>query len=193
MATKKKAAAPRGLPPLKIGLLRSDEEIEAIIAKRCDEEFERMTTLAESLNVKDGSARWYLVALHLARQHVPELMETKRQGAPTRWNPFALGLLAVAIERHTSAGKTVAQAADALACMEPWASFVGRQENRGGATVTPDPGEVLRRNYTQAKKESMAKIVHKGFKWHESNRTVDAWDGELPGYLAEITERMRRR
>jgi hypothetical protein len=190
MVTKKKAQV--GLPPLRFGLLISDDEKSRLLAERFQEERRRMEALADALGIEDNLARWYMVALFLARKHAPELMEAKPVGAPTRWNPFALGLLAVAIERHTSAGKTVVQAADALARMEPWASFVGRQENRAGATATPDPGEVLRRNYTDAKKEAMAKIVRKGFKWHELNCTVDEWDRQLPGWLAEMVEARRR-
>jgi hypothetical protein len=60
MLTKKKAAAPRGLPTLEFGLLANPADVTALIAKRCDEEFALMQALAENLGIADEPARWYV-------------------------------------------------------------------------------------------------------------------------------------
>jgi hypothetical protein len=193
MVTKKKAQV--GLPPVRFGLLMSDDERSRLLAERFQEESRRMEALADALGIEDNLARWYMVALLLARKHVPELMEAKPVGAPTRWNYWSLALLAIEIERLTARGKTVEQAARTLAATAHWLSFVGRQDGRIGNAV-PDPAEVLRRNYSKANTEpfkGFAELARKGFRWHEMQGTVDQWEAELPGNLAEVTDRMRRR
>ena len=189
--TKKKAAAPRGLPALEFGLLVDTADVAALITKRCDEEFARMQAFAESLGIADEPARWYVVALHLARQHVPELMEAKPEGAPKRWHPWAHALLAVAIERHTATGKTETEAANALARTNHWKAFVAKKD-MGVSRDTSDAGEALRRAYSNAKKEPMAEIARKAFKWHELEGTVGEWDAEFPGYVDEVIQARRK-
>ena len=152
MVTKKKAQV--GLPPLRFGLLMSDDEKSRLRAERFEEERQRMEALADALGIEDNLARWYMVALLLARKHVPELMEAKPAGAPTRWDYWSLALLAIEIERLTAQGKTVAQAARTLAATEHWLSFVGRQD-RGTNSAVPEPAEVLRRNYSKAKSRAI--------------------------------------
>jgi hypothetical protein len=105
MVTKKKAQV--GLPPLRVGLLMSDDEKSRLRAERVEEERQRMEALADALGIEDNLARWYMVALLLARKHVPELMEAKPVGAPTRWDYWSLALLAIEIERLTAQGNTV--------------------------------------------------------------------------------------
>jgi hypothetical protein len=193
MVTKKKAQV--GLPPLRFGLLMSDDEQSKLLAERFQEERRRMEALADSLGIEDNPARWYMVALVLARKHVPELMEAKQIGAPTRWDYWSLALLAIEVERLTAQGKTVEQAARTLAATAHWLSFVGRQDGRIGNTA-PDPAEVLRRNYSKANTEpfkGFVALARDGFRWHEMQGTVQEWEAELPGYLAEVTDRMRRR
>lgn len=190
MVTKKKAA-PRGLPTLNFGLLADPAVVTAAHAARYDEERARTIALAENLGIPDDWARWYLVALHLARQQVPELMEAKPEGAPKRWHPWAHALLAVSIERHMAAGKTEREAADALARSDHWRTFVGKK-NMGVARDTADPGEALRRAYSDAKKEPLAKIARMAFKWHELQGTVNEWDAQLPGYVDEVIQARRK-
>ena len=157
-----------GLSPLQVGLFTTADDRDRIMRERVDEEFTRMQTLADRLGIPDEPGRWYVVALHLARQHVPELKENKRAGAPKKWGAVELGILAVEIERITSTGKTIEQAAKALAQVDHWRTFL---DKKSGTFSGPDPVAALCRAYSNAVKHPFASTLRKAFLWDSHEGT----------------------
>ena len=99
MATKKaiEKITSKGVPPLKVGIFASDETRDAAIKRYVEEQYRRMESLADSLDIPDDPHRWYALALHLAMHHVPELKDAKPMGAPKKWGDYELGVLVVEI------------------------------------------------------------------------------------------------
>lgn len=176
MATRKPAA--KGMPPpphlTYYWHFANEQERAAAIREYIEDEYCRMVALADSLGIPNNLNRWYTLALHLAREHVPELGEAKRIGSPKKWGNFELGVLAVEIERALQRGeRTIGSAAAVLAKREPWKSFL---QVKGGTYLGPDPVAALVKQYSIAGKAPFTSIVRKAFKYHEATDTVAEWD-----------------
>lgn len=177
VAPKKRHA--RGMRPLAIGLacLPPDRRDEAI-REHVEEQFRRMSDLADSLGIPDDFHRWYALALHLARQHVPELSDEKPRGAPKKWGEYELGVLAVELERERDrqGGASIKDAARALADRKPWCSFLRAND---GTYFGPDPAAALERQYSEAKRRRLTPALRDAFLYHVHQDTVDQWDAEV--------------
>ncbi|MFN7695609.1 MAG: hypothetical protein ACK5O3_16340 [Burkholderiales bacterium] len=167
----------KGLPPLQIGLLASEEQKQAAIAERVKEEDRRLVALAEQMGIPDDPHRWYFLALELARRHVPELMPVKEEGRPRTWSEFELGVLVVEVERErttTTPHKTILAATKALADRRPWRDLLNRWAP--GHKHNNDPGEALRHRYGLGKKLKFTKACRHKFKLYEARGELDKWD-----------------
>lgn len=176
MATKKITS--KGVPPLKVGILASDETRDAAIKRYVEEQYRRMESLADSLDIPDDLHRWYALALHLAMHHVPELKDAKPMGAPKKWGDYELGVLAVEIERELDrqGGGTVGRAAASLAERKPWKTFL---QVKGGTYLGPDPTAALVKAYSAAKKSRWTRVCRDAFLYHKKFDTVHEWDAEV--------------
>ena len=176
----KKKKVSTGLPPLRVGLLATEDQRKAAVHAYGEEQLRRMEALADSLGIPNDISRWYLVALHLARQHVPELRDAKPIGAPTKWGDYELGVLAVEIEREQQqqGGGTVERAAAALAERPPWREFL---QEKGGTHFGPDRTAALMRMYSVARKHKFARVAREAFLYHQHPEvnTVHEWDAEV--------------
>jgi hypothetical protein len=166
------------MKPLRIGLLAPPDQQEAAIREYLEEQSRRMSALADSLGIPDNVHRWYELALHLARQHVPELRDQVPQGSPVKWGEYELAVLAVELEREQErqGGVTINHAARVLAKREPWLSFL---QEKGGTAFGPDPGAALVRKYSDAKKIRLTAAARGNFKYHVHQGTVAEWDAEV--------------
>ena len=146
-----------------------------MIDERVEEEHRRMVALAASLGIQDTPARWYMLALALARKHVPELQTAGPAGQPVKWDEFALGALAVEIEREQAAkgGIAIRAAAAALVTREPWKSFL---DDRSGSFRDPNRSAALQRQYTNAKEAPFTSIARKAYRYHVETGTLPDWD-----------------
>jgi hypothetical protein len=177
----------KGLPPLQIGLLTSEEQKQAIFAERVKEEDRRMVALAEQMDIPEGPYRWYFLALELARQHVPELMPLKKDGRPRTWGDFELGVLVAEVEREqakTDPPMPILEATKALARRSPWKDLL--HPWTPGTAHSSDPGEALRQQYKEGRKIKFAKLVRHAYKLHEAHGELDKWD-ELVGMVRKET------
>ncbi len=176
-----------GLPPLTIGLLASDEQRDRLIRERFDEEFRRMNALAEKMEIPDGLGRWYAVALNLARLHVPELRPLKDDGRATVWGDFELGVLVVEMEREiasTTPNKSIADAARSLARRSPWKDLLAPWQE--GQTHSPDPGEAIRKQYSNGRKNRFAQVARDSFQYSVAMGTPESWQ-EMVNMVSEKT------
>jgi ribosomal protein RSM22 (predicted rRNA methylase) len=176
-----------GLPPLKIGLLASEEQRNRLIRERVDEEFLRMSALAEKMDIPNGPGRWYAVALSLARLHIPELRPIKHDGRATVWGDFELGVLVVEMEREiasTTPRKSIADAARSLARRSPWKDLLAPWQE--GQTHSSDPGEAIRKQYNNGKKNRFAQVARDSFKYSVAMNTPEYWQ-EMVNMVLEKT------
>lgn len=168
--------APPGLPPLKIGPLASDDDIQRAHRERADEQIRRMEALATRLCIPAGPDRWFLLALRLASEHVPELREEQSIGAPRKWHEYELAVLAAELERVKEAeGYTSNRAAARALCQRhPWSDLIGNQPGRG-PHVSPDPAEALLAQYKAGKTLKWAHLARRVRDAELLNGSLDAW------------------
>ena len=175
----------KGLSPLPIGLLATEEQIRQVIRERVDEEMRRMCALAESMGIPEGSSRWYSVAVALARMHVPELREAKPMGAPRKWGDFELGMLSVEMRRARESRKpklNEEEAAAQLSTKQPWRSYL---QKKGGSYLGPDPVAALLKAYAQAKKSKFSAIAWDSYLYHQHFGLLDEWDAQVRSVSAK--------
>jgi len=112
------------------------------------EEIKKLDLLCEHYGIAEGQSKYLDLSLALARELYPEGKPQKR---PNKWTNEIRAILAVQMERLIVKGKKnkqISWAANHLAKEEPWKSFIEKREE-GGAS--PNPGEVLRTQYTKSR------------------------------------------
>ena len=119
----------KGLDRLHFGSLESPHEIQNKIIDRANEEYQRMVSLAESIDLGGSAIDWYQVALKLAKKYVPELKENKPRGPKVKWGVFEKQMLAGEIYRLKTGGCSIEQACEELAKMDTWKNFLDQKEN----------------------------------------------------------------
>lgn len=172
---------PVGLEPLRMGLCAPREQVGQAIRARVREELARMNALADSMGIPDDAARWYSVALELARLHVPELQEVKKDGRPKKWGDYELGLLVVELEREQksrTAKKTQKEAANTLAQRSPWKETISKW-GHGKSPLGSDPGEALLQQYKVGRKSRWADVARSAFAFHYATGSTAAWDQDV--------------
>lgn len=176
----------KGLPPLKVPLLATEERQRAIIEERVAEEYRRMEALAEQLGIPDSSTRWYHVALELARRHVPELMPAKTDGRKKRWGEFELAILMVEVEFEQATSTPpmpIREATRRVALRSPWKDILRPWEE--GLTHSSDPGEALRKQYNIGRNCHLATLHARIATMVRHNGTAESWQE----VLAMVTEK----
>ena len=108
-----------------LGLLATEQQRVAHDMAMLEEELRRLELLLRHYRVSDGPDRWFMLALALAREHVPGFGRAQPPGRkPTSTGP--LGMFAayavVCIDRLRDADPrlTIVDAAAALSEMSPW-------------------------------------------------------------------------
>lgn len=166
------------MEPRILGLLTSDE-VKKKRAKWVEEDFAKLRLLCKHYGIQESVSMYVQLSLALAQEVVPAFKEKVKRGRKTKWDDFAKGCLVVEIERlikPNSRAHGPKWAATQLAKREPWKSFI--KANEADAT-TPNPAEVLRKNYEEFKNHWLAKVMRDAFGWHEHEGTVAEWDREL--------------
>lgn len=163
------------LPPLQLGFISAEEQNQREIDKRIAAEMSKMELLAEHLGISDGPAKWYQLALELARPVVPGLQEEKPKGRPRKWGNLEQGFLYAEFERLKRAGCSQDEASRALAKKEPWRSFVGSWAP-GKATTGSDPAQALLAELKSARKSPLSQIAWEAYLYHEHTDTIAEWE-----------------
>ena len=102
-------------------------EIQNKMTVRRAIEYQRMVSVAESMELGSPVIDWYQVALKLAKNHIPELKENKPQGPKVKWGKFEKMMLAGEIYRLKIDGCTIEQACEELAKMDVWKKFLEKK------------------------------------------------------------------
>jgi len=129
--------------PFNDGLRLSERNIEAK-RKDTNEEFNKLMLLAKHHGIDENDKHaGLLLALELARAHVPGFKRIKKAGAPKLWDTAKLCELKHDIEQYKKITKlSVSTTCKELANCEPWCDLL--KEHR-------DIPEVLRTQYYNAK------------------------------------------
>lgn len=159
--------------PQKRGLLMTDNDYNKKLALHCDGEFKKIESLCQHYGIPDGPAKFYSLALTLARELYPA---KKKVGRQTKWTDLNKGALVVEVERlidPTKSSKSVLWATKQLAKKEPWKSFIARTDS---SNTNPDPAEALRQVYANFKKTRWASVSRGAFATHEFNESIPEWE-----------------
>lgn len=120
------------IPSPKFGLLMTDDETSNIAQSLVNEQYRRMRLLFDAHGVRHGD--WEALCFALAENHVPGLKIAKaKAGRPKKWDDFKRAELAIAIEQIVRTGKSITEATEELAVVEPWKSLVAH--TRGAETL----------------------------------------------------------
>lgn len=163
----------KGLDPLRFGLLENSLEIQNKITDRMDTEYQRMVSLAESMDLGCSAIDWYQVALKLAKDHVPELKENKPRGPKLKWGMFEKAMLAGEITRLKNTGLTIEQACEELCKGDVWKDFLDQKENTYGS----DAKAALLKQYSSNSPESS--MGRKAYLYHEQTGDLNGWQKDL--------------
>ena len=159
----------KGLDRLHFGLLESSHEIQNKITDRADEEYQRMVSLAESIDVGGSAIDWYQVALKLAKKYVPELKENKPRGPKLKWGMFEKSILAGEIYRLKTGGCSIEQACEELAKMDTWKNFLDQKEN----TYDSDAKAALLKQYKE--KAPTTRVGIEAYLNHVQTNNIIGW------------------
>ena len=159
----------KGLDRLHFGLLESSHEIQNKITDRADEEYQRMVSFAESIDVGGSAIDWYQVSLKLAKKYVPELKENKPRGPKLKWGMFEKQILAGEIYRLKTGGCSIEQACEELAKMDTWKNFLDQKEN----TYDSDAKAALLKQYKE--KSSATRVGIKAYLYHVQTNDIIGW------------------
>jgi hypothetical protein len=143
------------------------------IDKGLAEDYAKLLILCQHHGIEEGPARFFQLALALARELYPE---AKRSGRKSKWTALNQGALVVEIERRVVPGAPahgVEWACRQLCQSEPWASFLAVKGSGGGAS---DPAEALRQVYYAFKKDKWAAVMLDAFRFNEAAGTLAQWD-----------------
>jgi hypothetical protein len=163
-----------------VGLLDSEEIIDAKLQAWEGEDWEKILLLCEELNVATDDHMWPNLVIALAREYVPGFQTKTRPGRKTKWTDSRIGLLVVETERLSRMLEcTIEVAADELAKRKPWCDFLEIKEKGPLAETTHDPGEALRKKYYESKNSLWARTCKDAYLLHEIQGRIDEWDAEL--------------
>lgn len=186
MALKFEGALNKHREPRILGLLMSDDDIQEHCVKWVEEDNKNLLVLCEHFGIPKGPDQFYFLALALAREMVPCFQEKAKEGRPRKWNDYALGVLAVEIERITSTGVTLDNAAKALATRKPWNSFLEKWDYGNSFSLGAAPDEAIKTAYKSAKKRIFSDVARKAFKWHELQGTIGEWESDVMSLKGNI-------
>lgn len=159
----------KGLDRLHFGLLESPHEIQNKIIDRANEEYQRMVSLAESIDLGGSAIDWYQVALKLAKKYVPELKENKPRGPKVKWGVFEKQMLAGEIYRLKTGGCSIEQACEELAKVDVWKSFLHQKEG----TYDSDAKAALLKQYKE--KSPATRVGIKAYLYHVQTNDIIGW------------------
>ena len=91
-----------------IGLLMSQEETEEKCVQWANEDMQNLLLLCDHFDIDSGPNQFMALSLALARELVPCFQTKAKEGRPLKWDDYALGTLAVEIDRIVSSGKSIA-------------------------------------------------------------------------------------
>jgi hypothetical protein len=148
--------------------------------QRAAEDVERMFLLCDELGIETGPSMWFQLALTLARQLYPE---PRKRGRKVKWSPMRLGCLVVELERLAINGKSIEWAANVLAKREPWKSFI---ESKESDITDKDPGEALRKLYSNVCDDKWAEVCRKAYKWHEIHNDIASWEAGIANIVDNL-------
>ena len=163
----------KGLDPLRFGLLENSLEIQNKITDRMDTEYQRMVSLAESMDLGRSPINWYQVALKLAKDHVPKLKENKPLGAKVKWGTFEKMVLGGEIYRLKIDGCTIKKACEELAKMDVWKNFLDQKEN----TYDSDAKAALLKQYNENSPDTRAGIG--SYLYHVETNDIEGWQNTV--------------
>ncbi len=168
------------LPPLfasedsrKLGLLTSPAQALKKIQAWQKEDDQKLLRLCSHYKIATSPRMFEQLALVLARELYPA---KKKSGRKTKWVEAIKGMLVVEIERLVDADNTshgVEWACKQLSTREPWKSFLEKKESEDSSI---DPAEALRKIYFDFKKNKLAAVTRKAFKYHERESTIAEWE-----------------
>ena len=159
----------KGLDRLHFGSLESPHEIQNKIIDRANEEYQRMVSLAESIDLGGSAIDWYQVALKLAKKYVPELKENKPRGPKVKWGMFEKQMLAGEICRLKTGGCSIEQACEELAKMDTWKNFLDQKEN----TYDSDAKAALLKQYKE--KAPTTRVGIEAYLNHVQTNNIIGW------------------
>lgn len=160
----------------KRGLLMTDNDYNKTLELHCDGEFKKIELLCQHYGIPDGPAKFYSLALTLARNLYPA---KKKVGRKSKWTDLNKGALVVEVERlidHNDTNDTnkgVSWATTQLAEKEPWKSFL---ETKDSENSSPDPAEALRQVYANFKNDRWAELSRDVFAKHKFDDSFPEWD-----------------
>lgn len=110
------------------------------------EEIKKLDLLCEHYGIAEGQSKYLNLSLALARELYTEGKPQKR---PNKWTNKIRAILAAQIEGGTDKrNRSISWKANHLAKEEPWKSFLEKREE---GDASPNPGEVLRTEYTRSR------------------------------------------
>ena len=171
MATKKGALHAK-LEPCRLPLLADDTQKLEIMRAWDDEDYAKMLLLCNELGIEEGPARFYFLALALARMHYPGFRERK----PTsKWTDLTGGYLVVEVnrlirDRRQNPSHSVSWATDQLAKRPEWKEFLGGSQDRG---------EALRVQYARLKEKPWSRLMWRLFKAWQQIGTAESWQADF--------------
>ena len=132
------------------------------------------------------------MALALARDFVVGFGEKKARGRPVKWDRLATGYLYVEVRRteeklvgrDRAKGSLYAEVAK-IPC---WAGFISRVE---GINQDPDPADVVRKKYLEAKSDLWSEVSWKAYSLHILQDDVAAWDDNVREHLKHLRQHKR--
>lgn len=171
MATKKGALHTK-LEPRRLPLLADDTRKLEIMRGWDDEDHAKLLLLCEELGIDDGPARFYFLALALARKQYPGFQVRK---PTTKWTDWTGGYLVVEVkrlisDRRQNPGHTVSWATDQLAKRSEWKEFLGGGQDRG---------EALRVQYARLKAKPWSRLMWRLFKMEQQVGALENRQAEL--------------
>ncbi len=127
------------------GLRLSDRNIEAK-NKDTGEEFDKLSLLAKHYKIDESNKHaGLLLALELARAHVPGFKRINKAGTPKVWHKTRLCELRKDVDRYKTIRKiNIKQACSELSKCEPWKTLLVDKR---------EPAEILRTQYYKIKPE----------------------------------------
>ncbi len=179
------------MKPRIVGLLMTDEQVEAKCSEWAEEDMRNMLHLCEHYGIANSPSQFYELALHLAREHVPCFKVKPVEGRPKKWTDFLLGVLAVEIERLTATGATIQSAATTLAQRSPWCDLL-EQWDEAAAHFGSDPAEALKTAYKNSKKSPFLNICRSAFAHDEREGNTHEWDKTMHEAAAEAMSAIPR-
>ena len=178
MASRLSDALNTHMKPRVIGLLMSEADVQNKCAEWAFEDMKNLELLCEHFQIEDGPHRYINLALALAREVVPCFRIKAKEGRTRKWDDYALGILAVELERIVATGTTVNAASKILATKKPWSTFV-ESWDAGNNHFGAAPADALITAYKAAKMRKHTSVARDAFKYHEMNASIQEWDDEV--------------